>query len=288
MEKTNKLPTWRRKLSVRILERSKQLYHTITGSETDRLLFIFGCQRSGTTTLQRIFEQDWNTKIFSEVGSALSKRDTKLGLRLDPIDELQVEFANHKAPLIIAKPLVESQNARQLLASFPGSKAIWMYRHYADVAASKVKKSGKMSGVGDLRYIVNNTENDWRSDRVPLHIRELVQRYFSEAMNGLDAAALYWYVRNNFFFDQALDDHPGVILCCYDDLVGDSVRTVRRIYDFLERPFPGESVLVDVHAKSIGKGRHIEVAPEIETLCDEMLERLTTTDQRAQQQTRGG
>lgn len=278
MENNNKLPTWQRKVSVRVLERSKQLYHSVTGSQMDNLLFIFGCQRSGTTILQRIFEQDWNTKIYGEVGSALSKQDTKLGLRLDPIEDLRKELGKQKAPLVISKPLVESQNAAELLEQFPGSKAIWMYRHYADVASSKLKKSGNMSGVGDLRYIYQNTPNDWRSDKVPQHIHDLVQGYFAEDMNGLDAAALYWYVRNNFYFEQNLSENPNVMLCQYDDLVGDSVSSIKRIYSFLKRPFPGEKVLIDVHKKSIGKGRHIEVSDSVEALCSDMYSKLTTAE----------
>lgn len=287
MENTNKLPNWKRKVSVRVLERSKQLYHSVTGSEMNHLLFIFGCQRSGTTILQRIFEQDWNTKIYSEVHSRLSSKDSTLGLRLDPLEDLKKEFSKQKAPLVIAKPLVESQNAQELLDHFPGSKAIWMYRHYTDVAASKLRKSGKMSGVGDLRYIYKNVPNDWRNDKITEDVRNLVEQYFSEDMDGYDAASLYWYVRNQFYFQQNLVDSPNVMLCRYDDLVGDSNNTIKRIYSFLERPFPGENILIDVHSKSIGKGGFVQVSSNIETLCEKMFKDLTEADQQSQHQHKG-
>ncbi|MEM7330565.1 MAG: sulfotransferase [Chloroflexota bacterium] len=277
---TNKLPNWQRKVSVRLLERSKQVYHTFTGSGIDNLLFIFGCQRSGTTITQRIFEQDWNTKIYPEVASHLSKQDTKLGLRLDPVSDLKHEFSKQKAPFVITKPLVESQNAQTLLKSFPGSKALWMYRHYGDVAASKLKKSGMMSGVGDLRYIHKDVPNDWRNDQISDEVRHLVNQYFSEDMDGFDAAALYWYVRNQFYFQQDLANSPNVMLVRYDDLVGDSANTIKRIYNFLERPFPGENILIDVHKKSIGKGKHVSVSPSIQALCDTMFQNLLEADQK--------
>lgn len=255
----------------------------MNSAEVPSVLFVFGCQRSGTTILQRIFEQDWNTKIYSEVGSDLSKKDTTLGLRLDPIVDIKAEIGRQKASLVIVKPLVESQNAAQLLHSFPNAQAIWMYRDYTDVAASKIKKSGPMSGVGDLRYIYNNTPNDWRNDNITPQIRDLVNRYFAEDMNGYDAAALYWYVRNQFYFQQNLSEHDKVMLCQYDDLVGDSQQTMAQIYAFLKRPYPSNNILIDIHSKSIGKGNFVTLSPEIEALCQAMLARLKAADQKNKQ-----
>ena len=285
MSGTNKLPNWRRKLSVQLLDRSKQLLHFVKDTEVENLLFIFGCQRSGTTIIQRIFEQDLSTKIYPEVRSKLSKEDVKLGLRLDPLDDIKKELLKQKAPLVIIKPLVESQNAKMLLDSFPNSKGIWMYRHFNDVAASKIKKSGPMSGVGDLRYIFNDTQNDWRNDQIPVEIRELIQHHFSEDMDAYDAAALYWYVRNQFYFQQALHTCPNMMLCKYDDLVGDSLHTMQQIYTFLERPYPNKDILIDIHKKSIGKGQFVKVSPEIELICQKMFHQLVEVDHAAQQKT---
>jgi hypothetical protein len=55
-----------------------------------RIFFILGCQRSGTTLLLRIFEEDWNAQVYREV-SALSRQ---AGLRrLQP-------------PEVVARPLI--------------------------------------------------------------------------------------------------------------------------------------------------------------------------------------
>lgn len=275
------------KAYTKLFRQYKSLYHRIGSLETERIVFIFGCQRSGTTMLQQIFSRDINSKVYDEVGSALSRHDSKLGLRLDPIEELYNEFNKPGAPLIVVKPLVESQNARQLLQSFPKARAIWMYRHYADVVASKLKKSGLMSGIGDLRHMVKKTPNDWRSDRIPMPIYSLVQKHFAEDMNGYDAAALYWYVRNHFYFEQALDNLSTVMLCRYEELVREPQEGMKRIYAFLERPFPNPRNMNTVHTDSIGKGKAVTISPSIKALCDEMLEALIRADRHAQRSKQG-
>ena len=269
-----KLNNWQSKLIARTRQYSKQVVHTVTGDEPETMLFIFGCQRSGTTLVQRILEKDWHTKVYPEVGSALSTQDVALGLRLDPIDMVRKELFKQKAPFVIAKPLVESQNARQLLNEFPRAKGVWMYRRYADVVASKLKKSGMKSGIGDLRYIYNNTPHDWRSDKISEDVRQLIMSLFSEEMNPYDAAALYWYVRNKFYFEQSLASSPDMMLCKYEDLARDPLEMGKRIYAFVERPFPGDHLVSEVHAKSVGKGKEIEISTKVRRLCDDLYAQL--------------
>ncbi len=103
---------------------TKKLYQTLLSNGLPRsILFIVGCQRSGTSIMQIVFKRDMNTRSFGEF-SELSSNDSKSGIRLNSFELVEKEFSKVKAPFIVAKPLVESQNILQLLDYFRNSKAL--------------------------------------------------------------------------------------------------------------------------------------------------------------------
>jgi hypothetical protein len=112
------------KISRRGLLQYKRIYQLLR-SYTDRksILFIVGCQRSSTTLVSRIFEKDLDTKPCGEF-SKLSSQDVAKGIRLNPLDVVQEEIRKDRAPFIVLKPLVESQNILQLLGYLEESKAL--------------------------------------------------------------------------------------------------------------------------------------------------------------------
>src|SRR5690606_13095890 len=170
-----------------------------------RYLFIFGCQRSGTTLLTHILERDPNAKVYGE-HSRLSSRDTAEALRLNPIPDVAAELEGSKYALTAATPLVESQNAGRLLKAIPGLKAIWLFRRFADVASSDLKLFGLRNGIDNLRPIAENDVGDWRRDNVAAATREVIAAHFREDMHPCAAAALFWYPRNARLFEQGLLD----------------------------------------------------------------------------------
>ncbi len=250
------------------------------------ILFIFGCQRSGTTLMSDIFRRDLSTKIYPE-HSKLSSRDERQ-LRLNPLPEVATMLNRERASLLVLKPLVETQNADKLLnyfdpatsestevrqGTFAHAKALWMYRHYKDVAASKLKKSGLQNGIRDMQHIMERS-NSWRGENVPKDVREVIAKFYHVEMNPHDAAALYWYVRNSFLFELALDGDPRVMLCKYEDFVQAPAAKMQQIYQFLDRPLPLDGKLADVYATSIGKGAGVTISPPVAEVCDSMMERL--------------
>ena len=255
----------------------KKFYQSVLlKSDQQSVLFIVGCQRSGNSIMQDVFNKDLNTKSYHEF-SEVSSNDTEAGIRLNTLDLVQKEFARVKAPLIVLKPLVESQNVPELLSYFENGLALWMFRHYKDVAQSNVKKFGPQNGINDLRPIVTGERNNWRSEKASPHVRETVARYFSEGMNPYDAAVLFWYARNSIFFDLELDRHPRVMMCSYEDFVLDPEKFVKSVYERLGRPYPAINLAAEVHANSRKKGKDIEVTPEIEQLAADLYQRLERT-----------
>lgn len=253
----------------------KQLYQQLLleRQEPKKVLLILGCQRSGTSLMYWILERDLYTKIYRE-SSELSSGDKEKRLRLNSLDTVQAQINKQKPGLIALKPLVESQRTLTLLQEIENSKALWMYRHYKDVASSNLKAFGRRNGIDDLRPIVENQPHNWRSENVSDYTRSIIADHFSEEMNPYDAAALFWFARNRLFLELALDKNPDVMLCRYDDLVTHPAETMGKIYRFMDFPYPGDHIARDVHARSVGKGSDVTLSPPVDQLCKELMAEL--------------
>ena len=265
----------RRRASKKLFHISKQVYHLsgLANSRYKTLVFVVGCQRSGTTLIERVLGQDWRAKSYSEF-SELTSQDTENQIRLNPLPMVKEVVSKDKASIIIIKPLVESQNIVTWLDYFPGSKALWMYRDYRDVIASSIKKFGPRNGICDLWPIVENNRQNWRAEHVSESVKALVLKHFCEEMNPYDAAALFWFARNSLYFDLNLYGRSDVMLCKYEDLVTNPLTVVGRIYAFLEHPFPANRTTSTIHASSVGKGKDIALSPQVEQPCSELWQKL--------------
>ena len=237
------------------------------------VLFILGIQRAGTSLMYWVFERDLDVKIYRET-SELTSGDTLEHVRLNPLPAVKARLGRDKAPLVVLKPLVESQRVHELLDAFPGSRVLWQYRHYQDVASSNLKAFGMDNGLKDLRPFVTDDPANWRSQHSTAETRDTVRRFFRDDMNPYDAAALFWWARCRLYFDLELAGDSRVLLCRYEDLATDPAATMRRVYAFLGRAFPGDHIVRDVHPQSVGKGRVSRLSPEIDALCADLLQRL--------------
>jgi hypothetical protein len=241
------------------------------------VLLILGCQRSGTTLVQNILQRDLRSKVYGEF-SKLSSGDREFHIRLNPLDSVRETIEADRADLIVLKPLVESQNAGKLLEALENAKVLWMYRDYRDTAVSSINEFGRNAGVNDLTGIIENRDGDWRAEGLSDELREIVSANFSPEMDPHDAAALFWFVRNNWFFELNLDTNARVMICSYENLVAAPATAVKKLYDFIGHTFPGENILPPIHQRSAGRGGGLELSEDIERLCSDLLERLAASE----------
>lgn len=220
--------------------------------------------------LSRIFEGDARVSPFAEHSRDLSRHDHLLRLR--DLESVGQVFDQCRGQLVVAKPLVESQRADEILDYFPSARAVWMYRDYRDVIRSYVKIFGR-AGINISRKIVTGADN-WASERLSDSVREVVKSFYSEEMSVFDAAALFWWIRNGWFFDLNLPDHPRVMLCQYETLVSSPDKIMRSIYDFSQVTYPGAHLINGVHRSSKGLGNSIKLDPDVDRLCGERLAAL--------------
>lgn len=244
------------------------------------VVFLLGIQRSGTSLMYWVFERDLGVKVYREA-SELSSFDEVERIRLNPLPLVREQVERHRLPMVVLKPLVESQRANELLATFPRAKALWAYRHYQDVAASNLKAFGRGNGISDLQPLLRDDPENWRSQYSSAETRRIIRDFYTPDMNPHDAAALFWWARMQLFFEQGLDKNPNVLLSRYEDLVTNPPRTMRRVYAFLDRPFPGDHITKDVNAQSLGKGRETQLSQGVDELCGDMLSRLNRLNEAA-------
>jgi hypothetical protein len=268
------LPRVQAALSKRLRRVSKHLYQNIRWRTLDRpkLLLIVGCQRSGTTLMARLFDADRDCRVFNEF-SALSCVG-KDGIRLNPLPDVAAVISRVPAPLVVAKPLVETQRLRTLLNYFPGAKALFMYRRYTDVASSDLSKFGPRNAIDNIRPIAVGDTHDWRSAGASAAVRAHVAKFYSDTMSPNDAAALFWFARNQLYYDLELQSRAEVMLCRYEHLAAEPAALMRQVYEFVGVNCPDLSHTGQVHAESVTKGKSLELLPAVRALCDQLQARL--------------
>lgn len=227
---------------------------------------IAGCQRSGTSLLSHVFRLDLDAVTYDEV-SPLSSQDKVQHLRLNPLPGVAARVLADRAPLVVLKPLVESQNLGVVLDIFPRARGIWLFRDFRDVAASSVHFFSAAVGHQDLEPILQGQSRSWKAEHLDPRIVAQIKALYRPAGGPHDAAALFWLARNSLFFSRGLDRDPRVRLCHYDRLVTRPAVEVRRLYDFIGRPYPGDRILGDIFTRSRGRGLELELSPPVAEAC---------------------
>lgn len=241
------------------------------------LLHVIGCQRSGTTMLTELLDRDRRVRVFGELGVLFD--DEPRHHRLRDLDEVRRRLARSGAALNVVKPLVESHRCDELLGLQSGARAIWMFRHHRDVAASNLRRFGIRNGIDNLRPIVRDDPSDWRNAGLTDPTRRLVRHHFDEHMAPHDAAALFWYCRNTLCFEQLLGSDDRVRTCRYEQLVEDPATMLDGLYRWIGLPPAADAAADLVHRDSVGKGQD-EVGAPIRGLCDDMWNDLCELDER--------
>jgi hypothetical protein len=270
---TSLLPRIGNALRNRTRRISKHLYQGIRWRGLrPKVLIVVGCQSSGTTLISSLFDANSDCRVFGEY-SVLSSVG-KDGIRLNPLPDVAAVLSRVPAPLVVIRPLVETQRSRTLLNYFPKAQALFMYRRYEDVASSDLRRFGPRNAIDNIRPIATGNTHDWRSAGASAAVRERVGQFFSDSMNPHDAAALFWFARSQLYYDLELAGHTDAMLCRYEHLVAEPAAVMRRIYEFTGVACPDLS-----HARRMRSGptttsESLQLLPEVRALCEQLQARL--------------
>jgi hypothetical protein len=254
----------------RIRKQFKHFLNWLAGpAERTTAVFVFGDQRSGTNMLKECFTRTRSTDVYNE-----SDEDAFDDFMLRPLDTLDRLIDSSHASHVIFKSLADSARARELLAHFADSRAIWIYRNYKDVVNSAVRTTHWRSPLENLRITLEEPERArWRRMNLSSEQLDLLRRHYDRGLSDNSARALFWYVRNDLLFSQDLADDPRITLISYESLIAHPDEELHRAWAHV-----GLTLEPEYHAhfspRSIGRHPEPEIDEEIDRLAQSMMERL--------------
>lgn len=243
-----------------------------------KIVFIFGCQRSGTSITSALLSRLKNVKSYPETNNPLTDLDTSEPhhtIRLNPLEDVKRKIDSNQEKYVVAKPLVESQHARKILDYFPDSKAIWLYRDYQDVVSSMINKWGEENGIPHLKPIIAANQTNWRSELLPPEVQSKILSIYKNGINGADAWGLFWYARNSLLFSQELQKDRRVVILKYQDLVSSSEYIVKAFDELMIGDIDIRSVW-DYKTSSIGKGKNVNFSTNVKVSLNSMMDKLNS------------
>jgi hypothetical protein len=263
-----------RRVASRLLERERkwrQLRRTQHPTTEKLPVFVVGCNRSGTNMVCAALGNSPHGWAFQE--SEFSLAFNAYHLRADSIIEWLIRRT--PAPLVSFGSILDSQFTDDLLTRYNGARAIWVYRRYEDVANSCARMQWGHSLVDLVRWAARGEFEKLgaRGKRITNETVRLFGELIHEDLSDEAAACLYWYMRNQVYFDLNLHTDPRVLIVQYEDTVQNPQRAFQRVFHFLGLPFD-PAVVDGVFASSVGKHRWLGSDPAIEGVCDGLKARL--------------
>jgi hypothetical protein len=262
-----------RLINRRIRSKAKFLARSVARTPRDRrsVFFIFGCQRSGTTMVQQtLLDRSWRVLIMEE-------HDRRL-VGDDPDEttwqEGSIVFRRVRAlpfEVVAVKPLVESYRAVELLDTAGRASAIWMLRHYLDVSQSNLRRFGLGNAHRDLEPFLTGDSMNWRCWGATDETREQVVELLRVGLEPLDAAALFWWTRNQLYFDQHLYEDERVRILRYERVCSCPEDVIRSLSSHIGVSLPVRSTVPRVRSRGEAASTG-ELSPKIELLCANMWE----------------
>ncbi len=239
---------------------------------TDRFpVFVVGSNRSGTQMVCEAIGKSPHGWSYPESEANIAFKDFQL--RADWLIKWLTRLS--PTPIISFGNILDSQLADDLLARFEGAKAIWVYRRYEDAANSSVHKWGNHFKDDMVRWVARGELERLgaRGKRISADTAQLFAELFCEDLSNEDGACLYWYMRNQLYFDLNLHLDPRVLLVQYEDTVLNQEKAFRRIFGFLGCPYDPR-IVNNIFASSVGKRPWPGIDSRIRGVCDTLKTRL--------------
>lgn len=233
-------------------------------------VWLVGVQRSGTNMVVRGLEESPQVEVHKENDGKAFER---FRLRPDPVVREIVVESRHR--YVLFKPLCDSHRVDGLLAldTPTAGRAIWAYRGVDGRVRSALAKFGD-TNLRVLTEIAAGRGDDlWQAQRLSAESLDVLRSFDWTSMDPASAAALFWYVRNQLFFDLGLDRRADVLLSSYDALVADPEAGTKALASFLDLAWhPG--LAAHIERRPPRDAAPLELDARVRRLCDELGARL--------------
>ena len=203
--------------------------------------------------------------------------------RLRPLPVVERLIARSPSRVVAFKPLCDTHRTSEILdglRSHTPPRAIWIWRNVEGRVRSAVAKF-PTSNLDVLRRWTSGADRDhWQLQGISDASRAFLHGLDVEALSAESAAAAFWYVRNQLFFERQFDRRFDVLPVSYDLFVAEPEPWMRAIADFVRVSYRPDLI---AHVKPSLPSRHrrdtVPIDPEI-------LERSRELERRVEQGTR--
>ena len=145
-------------------------------------------------------------------------------------------------------------------------KAVWMLRHYRGVARSNVSRFGMDNPYRDLQPIRSRDALDWRYRGATEETWETVTALLNRRLTPFDAAALFWWTRNQLYFDQRLWEDDRIRILRYERACNQPDEVIRSLSAHIGVALPLGSIASRVRAQP-SRPETRDLDPDVERLC---------------------
>ncbi len=257
----------KRKKIAKTLRKLHLAIHKPVKRKTKTPLFIFGCPRSGTNMLTFTIAKDKRIELYlytdEEAFSDFRLKNKKT------IDRL-IDKSN--AQLIVFKSILNSQNAKEILETYPNSKAIWIYRNYKDVVNSMIIQ---FPDDKPIEEIIEGKQS-WKTEKISIKDRNELKKICNTKLNEHEKRSLFWIIRNNLLYKDKIEKSSKLFLTEYEELVNNPKKEMERIFNFLGLTF-NPRITKEIHTRSIKKNKFPKIKEEIRRECEKLMEKLKKT-----------
>lgn len=230
-------------------------------------IFVGGMMRSGTNMVMDVLEVSPETDVFHE-------RDPRAFddylMREPAVIHRLIERSN--ARKVVVKALLESHKIDWLLTEFAPARAVWVYRDIYDAVNSQIRQFSTAKEAV-TRLATDPQWDNWRTEGMTENCRAFLKEHFTPELTEESCAAIFWYLRNQTYFDQGLDKREDVYLLRYEDCVRIPESTFARLFAWIGIGFRPDFSR-RIFTSSLKKNERPAIEPAIAARCEEMMMRF--------------
>jgi len=238
-----------------------------------RPAFIFGAQRSGTGMLTDTLQLHPETEVYDE------RPDGEIydRYRIRDFKTVRKVLDRSRASLTCFKAICDSHIVHEFVDAFPNARLLWITRHYADVANSRLRKFERATR--PIKIVCNGGEGGgWFQEGASAETAGILRDVYSDQLTEFDLSCLAWWARNRIFVEKELYKFPNLMSLRYEDVVTEPAAATRRVCEFLQLPYV-EATHRHLFQTSIQKHDCPDLDPEVKRLCDSLLDEIQSHGQ---------
>lgn len=241
--------------------------------EDKTVVFVAGVQRSGTNMITDVLRRSRETDVFHETDPRAFE-----AYEMRPLPVIRELVETSPARVVVFKCLCELQDLKALLDAFPNARAVWNLRRYDDMINSHAKAQFAAGRQRLCPGRINDLAGDagaagWRGRGMTAETQAVLRRLARPDIDHESAVGLFWYLRNQLYFDQGLQADPRVRVLGYEAFVTAPRAMGTALFDWLDLP-PSAYAVRAVTARSIGRWRQPEIDAQVRALCESLRARF--------------